>query len=111
MPDVDTSGRTAAVIFAVLATVVALPIVAFTGFVGIWSAAVPCHSGGHGGCTPAGVATAVSVLVLLAAPVFLWFRVRRAGPTATAVVVGLVGLVAGPLIALGLMSLTLNLFG
>lgn len=111
VPDVDTSGRTAAVIFAVLATVVALPIAAFTGFVGTWGAVVPCHPGGHGGCTQVGVASAASVLVLLAAPVFLWFRVRRPGPTATAVVVGLAGLVVGPLIALVLMSLTLNLFG
>jgi hypothetical protein len=107
----DTSGRTAAVVFAVLATLAALPIAAFTAFIGIWSAAVPCHPGGHGGCTPAGAATAVSVLVLLAGPVFLWFRVRRPGSTGTAVVVGLVGLVAGPLVALVLMGVVLNLFG
>ena len=111
MSEADTSGRTAAVIFAALATAVALPVVAFVGFIGIWTAAVPCHPGGHGGCTPAGVVAAVSALVALAAPVFLWFRVRRPGPTSTAVVVGLIGLIAGPLISLGLMSLTLNLFG
>ncbi|TWF93232.1 hypothetical protein [Saccharopolyspora dendranthemae] len=106
----DTSGRPAAVVFAVLATLTALPIVAFTAFVGIWGASVPCQPGGEGGCTPRGIATGLAVLVLLAGPVYLWFRVRRPDSTLTAVVVGLVGLVAGPVVALVLMSMALNLF-
>ncbi|RRO15568.1 hypothetical protein EIL87_16185 [Saccharopolyspora rhizosphaerae] len=96
--------------FAALATVVAVPLAAFTAFAGVWSAVVPRHPGGHGGCTPAGVVTglragAAGRAGLPAVP----------GPTTEvdghAVVVGLLALGIGPVVAFGLMSFALNLFG
>ncbi|WP_406692645.1 hypothetical protein REH65_13215 [Saccharopolyspora sp. ID03-671] len=107
MSDADTSGRTAAVIFAVIATLGAFPAIWFTGVIGIWAASVPCDSGSSGTCLPVGVAAIVAVLFLLAAPILLWIRVVRPGSTGGAVATGLITLIVAPLLALGAMSLGL----
>ncbi|RKT83334.1 hypothetical protein SAMN05421805_105181 [Saccharopolyspora antimicrobica] len=107
----QSGARVVALVFAIASTLLAIPEAAFAAFIGVWAASVPCEPGGPGVCTSMGYTTAIALFVIAAGPVALWLRVRRPGPVLTAVVVGVLGLVVAPLLALGIIQVAATSIG
>ncbi|GAA4857260.1 hypothetical protein [Saccharopolyspora cebuensis] len=106
-----SGARITSLVFAVLGTLLAVPLLAFLAFVGIWSFAVPCTPGGDGTCGPMGLATAVSCALVLIGAVALWFPVARSRGVGRAVLVGVLGAVVAPLLALAVFQITTSAVG